>query len=275
MSASHGARIDGELPTLVDLHNHFVPGVDDGARTVDDAISTLEELSAQGVRRVATTPHLSASRATGPRKLLIETKFKELQAAAEEAVAEVELSLAFEVRLNDPDADLSDRSLGLSRRHLLVEFSMLALPAYSVETLGVVARQDWVPVLAHPERYAGVEARYPLIEAWRRAGAVMCVNAASLWGAHGREAEAVSRRMLADGAVDLIASDNHARSGRSETVRQTWDLLTEEGHQDIARLLISSNPWAILEGRDPARVPPIRLNERWTRRLKRFIGRSR
>ena len=265
---SHG------IPPLIDLHNHFVPGVDDGARTIEEAISVLKELFEAGVKRVATTPHLSASRATGPRKAEIQESFESLRAAAEQAIPDLPLKLAYEVRLDEPDADLSDRSLGLGDRHLLVEFSMLMLPAYSIETLNSAARQEWVPVLAHPERYAGVGERYGLIQTWREAGVVMCVSVASLWGRYGAEAESVARRMLADRAVDIIASDNHARPRRSETVRQAWDWLVAAGHEEAARLLLSENPNAILDGNDPVPVPPIELREGWMERLKRIVGRS-
>lgn len=275
MSDDSGDRVSDRISPLVDLHNHFVPGVDDGARTIDEAIDALAELFESGVTRVATTPHLSASRASGSRRVAIQQSFEELRTAVEEAIPDLSLSLAYEVRLDEPDVELGDRSLGLSDRHLLVEFSMLRMPAYSIETLNTAARQDWVPVLAHPERYAGVEARYELIQTWRDAGAVMCVNAASLWGRYGPEAEWVAQRMLADGAVDIIASDHHARPGRSETVRQAWDRLAEAGHDGAARLLLSENPTAILDGRKPLPVPPVHLGEGWMDRLKRIVGRSR
>jgi tyrosine-protein phosphatase YwqE len=268
--------LDDPVPRLVDLHNHFVPGVDDGARSLEDAIATLRSLSSAGVRRVATTPHLSASKATGPRKIEIEARFADLKTAAEKAVPDLELSLGFEVRLDEPSSDLRDRSLGLSERHLLVEFSMLLMPAYPNETLDVAVRQDWVPVLAHPERYSGVERRYALLQSWRESGVVMCLNAASLWGRYGPEARWMAHRMLADGAVDLIASDHHARPGRSETVRDAWDHLAEAGHAAAATLLLSENPAAILNGEAPAAVPPIHLkDEGWSGRLKRLVGRSR
>jgi protein-tyrosine phosphatase len=275
LSDDSDGRVSDRIPPLVDLHNHFVPGVDDGARTVDEAIDALTELFESGVTRVATTPHLSASRASGSRRVEIQQSFEELRTAVEEAIPDLSLSLAYEVRLDEPDVELDDRSLGLSDRHLLVEFSMLRMPAYSIETLNVAARQDWVPVLAHPERYAGVEPRYGLIQTWRDAGVVMCVNAASLWGRYGREAEFVARRMLADGAVDIIASDHHARPGRSETLRQAWDRLAEAGHDEVAVLLLSENPKAILDGRNPLPVPPIHLGEGWMDRLKRIVGRPR
>ena len=279
MSDDSDGRVSDRIPPLADLHNHFVPGVDDGARTIDEAIAALKELFESGVTRVATTPHLSASRASGSRRVEIQESFEELRTAAEEAIPDLSLSLAYEVRLDEPDVELGDRRLGLSDRHLLVEFSMMMVPAYSTETLNTAARQNWVPVLAHPERYAGIEARYGLIQTWRDAGVVMCVNAASIWGRYGREAEWTARRMLADGAVDIIASDHHARPGRSETVRQVWDRLLEVGHDEAGLLLLSENPAAILDGRDPLPVPPVHLpvhlGEGWTERLKRIVGRSR
>jgi tyrosine-protein phosphatase YwqE len=274
LSDDSGGRVSDRIPPLADLHNHFVPGVDDGARTVEEAIAALKELYESGVTRVATTPHLSSRRASGPRKVEIQASFEELRRVAERAIPDLSLSLAYEVRLDEADVELGDRSLGLSDRHLLVEFSMLMVPAYPMETLNTAVQQDWVPVLAHPERYAGIEARYGLIQTWRDAGVVMCVNAASVWGRYGREAEWAVRRMLADGAVDLIASDHHARPGRSATMRQVWDLLLETGHDEAARLLLSENPAAILDGGDPLPVPPVHLSEGWTERLKRMVGRS-
>ncbi len=268
-------RAEAPAPSLVDVHNHFVPGVDDGARTIEEALAVLAGFSSLGVKRVATTPHLSASRVAGSRKAAIEKKFEELRLAADEAVPDLRLSLAYEIRLDEPAADLSDRSLGLGHRHLLVEFSMLMLPGYAMETLDSARQQGWVPVLAHPERYAGIEAAYGLIERWRAAGALMCLNAASLWGRYGPEAEWVARRMLADGAADLIASDHHARPGRSETIRLAWDRLAEAGHQEAGRLLLSENPAAVLDGQDPAPVPPIHLTAGWAERLKRLVGWSR
>lgn len=268
--------MEAPLPDLVDLHNHFVPGVDDGARSLEDAIATLRDLSDSGVKRVATTPHLSASKATGRRKTEIERRFARLAEEAAKSVPDLGLSLGFEIRLDEPGADLQDRSLGLSGRHLLVEFSMLLMPAYPNETLDVAVKQDWVPVLAHPERYAGVERRYGLLKSWHEAGVVMCVNVASLWGRYGPEAHWVARRMLADGVVDVLASDHHARPGRSETVREAWDFLVEADHVQAATRLLSDNPRAILNGEAPSAVPPVHLKEEgWTGRLRRLVGRSR
>ena len=150
---------------------------------------------------------------------------------------------------------------------------MLAIPAYPDRMLEIVLAADWVPVLAHPERYSGVERAYGWIARWREMGALMCLNSGSLWGEHGGEAQRVARRMLADSSVDLIASDNHARPHRAATVRQAWDYLTESGCEEQATLLTAVNPAAVLAGERLTAVPPCEPRSGWVNRLRRaFTG---
>jgi protein-tyrosine phosphatase len=258
----------------VDLHCHFVPAVDDGARDVADAVTQLLEYERQGIRTVVTTPHLAASAARGQWRDDIVAAFGQLAEAAAAACPEVDLGLSFEFRLDDPDADLTDRSIGLGRGgRLLVEFPMLAMPAYPDRMLELVLAADWTPVLAHPERYSGIERAYGWIARWREMGALMCLNAGSLWGEHGGEAQRVARRMLADSSADLIASDNHARPNRSATVRQAWDYLAESGCEEQATLLTATNPAAVLRGERLTAAPPCQPRSGWVDRLWRaFTG---
>ena len=99
----------------------------------------------------------------------------------------------------------------------------------------------------------------------------MCLNAGSLWGEHGGEAQRVARRMLADSSVDLIASDNHARPQRAATVRQAWDYLTESGCEEQANLLTAVNPAAVLAGERLTAVPPCEPRSGWMDRLRRAL----
>jgi len=260
------------VPALVDLHCHFVPGVDDGARDVTEAIAQLVEYDRQGIRTVVTTPHLAASAAHGQWRDAIEAAFEELAEAASRECPGIDLSRSFEFRLDDPDADLSDRSIGLGEGdRLLVEFPMLAMPAYPDRMLEIVLAAGWIPVLAHPERYSGVERAYGWIARWREVGALTCVNAGSLWGEHGGEAQRVVRRMLADSSVDLIASDNHARPHRAATVRQAWDYLAEAGCEEQATLLTAVNPAAVLAGDRLTGVSPCEPRSGWMDRLRRLV----
>jgi protein-tyrosine phosphatase len=256
---------------LVDLHCHLVPGVDDGARTVEDAIHWLESFRDSGILRVATTPHLSASHASSPWRDRIEARFLDLKRIADEQVPEVELTLSFEVRIDEPEADLSDRGLGLGGGTLLVEFPQLMLPAYPELMLSSVSEQGWRLALAHPERYTGIGRSYGHVERWREAGALMFVNVGSLLGEYGPEAERVARQMIASGHADCLASDHHGRDSRSTSLRMGWDRLAEAGYLEIADLLCATNPAAVLRGDPVEPVPAADLSLPLVRRLRRMV----
>lgn len=248
-------------PPITDLHTHFVPGVDDGARSVDQALEYLRALEADGVRRVAATPHLPASRIEGPFRPRVRKAFRELRERAREELDGLRLTLAYEVRLDDPTADFGDPELVLGGGDaLLVEFSGFRIPEDPEGWFETIRRAGRTPVLAHPERYRGIGDAYGRLVDWRSSGVRTCVNVGSLWGRHGKGAAAVARRMLADGQMDLLATDNHSRPGRADSLRPIWELLAEDGHEEAASLLVALNPGSVLEGRELAQVPPTEVS---------------
>lgn len=257
-----------EPTSLADIHCHLVPGVDDGARSIQDAIHYLREFLSAGISLVVTTPHLPADPSLPERRRRIDESFQELREASASALAGLDLEVAYEIRLDDPEADLADPGLGFGDGRLLVEFPMLMLPAYPGRMLEVVLRQDRTPVLAHPERYMGIERHYDWVRRWREMGTLLCLNAGSLLGEYGPEATRVARRMLAEGHVDCIASDHHGRPARSTSLRQVFDLVARDGDEEAARLLMSVNPTAIARGDPVLPVPPFRLDGGWLRRMR-------
>jgi protein-tyrosine phosphatase len=250
-----------EAPRLADLHCHLVPGVDDGAETYRDALVWLDAFAEEGITRVATTPHLPARLADSDYRRRVEDRFAELAAKTSDRLPSVDLSLAYEIRLDGTPIDPADEGLWLGPgRHVLVEFQGLVLPAEPERELSALLEAGLRPVLAHPERYQGIGEDRAWPGLWREMGVLLCVNAGSLWGAYGPEPRDVAREMLARGEADLIGSDHHARPHRSDTVREAWDLLREAGHPKAADLLVSANTRAVLDGGELRAVPGVTLD---------------
>jgi len=255
-------------PPLVDIHNHLVPGVDDGARDVDDALEALAAMHEQGVRRVVTTPHLDAGLLARPdaadRKLAeMDVAWGTLLAAASLRFPDVDLRRGHEIMLDVPSITVTDPRLRLGGGSaVLVEFPRMFVPSGSTEVLYNLRVAGWLPLVAHPERYVNVDAgNLDLVEDWRRVGASMAVNAGSLLGGFGATAQRSARELLARGWVDLLGSDYHARGGRRPLVlRDTWSLLVESGGEAQARLLLSHNPGRLMDGEQPDEVEPLRLD---------------
>lgn len=251
-----------EAPSrMADVHCHFVPGVDDGAPDLAAALRWLERGLEEGVCRVAATPHLPAGRAGGRYRRRAEEAFLELRAAAREEMPELELRLAFELRLDGSPVDPEDQGLWLGTGgHLLVEYDLLRLPAGDpVAPMEPLLEAGRVPVLAHPERYRGAAEGLDWARRLREAGALLAVNAGSLLGRYGARPEETARRLLAGGLVDLVASDHHARPRRSDGLGEVRGPLAA-ADPAAARRLLWENPGAVLDGEPTGPAPRLELS---------------
>jgi protein-tyrosine phosphatase len=253
---------------IVDLHSHLVPGVDDGATSVGDALLALQGLAAEHVTRVVTTPHLLAPFLATPVDVVRELDrhrraFDELAEAASRSAAPLpEIRLGQEIWA--PDAAtlrrvVSAPGIGLGGADcLLVEFGF-DLRGDHLDVIHAALDSGWRIVIAHPERYrpTGTRDLLELAAAWQQAGALLQVNAGSLGGHYLRSSP--DSRKLAWAFVEqelagLVATDHHA-ANRPVSVTEAWNLLVEHGGDVLARrLMIDTPPMALA---DLAASPPL------------------
>jgi protein-tyrosine phosphatase len=245
--------------SIVDFHNHLMPGVDDGARTLPDTRRGLRAFRAAGITGAVATPHVNASLAHDPpafalRLAELDRAWSALQSsAAEEGVG---VWRGAEVALDVPGPDLGDDRLRLAgTRFVLVEFAYMTVPPNSGRLLAGIRTAGWVPVLAHPERYARVRQRPGLPAAWRDAGALLQVNGGSLLGRYGGEARHVACDLLAAGLADFLCSDYHTRGPVG--LPEYRVALETHGGAEQAALLLETNPQRMLRDELPLAVPPL------------------
>lgn len=251
---------------MIDLHTHLLPGVDDGSRTLENSVRVLERLQGEGVTELACTPHLDASRATQAPVSAYGALLEDLRRAAP---AGTRLHSGFEVMLDHPGCDLTVPGLSLgTSKAVLVEFPRVPLVPQSTDELMRLRASGVRPVIAHPERYSGIT--LDKLHIWRDIGVVVQGDALMLLAA-GPKAE-FSRRMLAEGVVDILASDNHGDSRSLATVR-LW--LREVGGDAQARILMESNPRHLLDDEMLEAVPPLREQRSIWERLRELFTTKR
>jgi protein-tyrosine phosphatase len=254
---------------VIDLHNHLMPGVDDGVRDVDHARIAVAAFIDQGVRRLVVTPHLKGSLTLQPDRLgdrmeRLDAAYGELRALTAEEFPELDLGRGVELRIDVPDPDLSDPRLRLAGSDaVLVEFDGFMIPVRAERVIAELAGR-WIPVLAHPERYrnASVDALRPI----RRAGARLQVNAGSLTGRYGAGPRTLAWALLAEGMVDAVASDFHGYDEPQSA--RARDAVVRRLGTEAAGLLFEGNPGRILDGEPPLGVPAVRG---WLARLRRRL----
>ena len=238
---------------MTDLHCHILPGVDDGAASVDESLAMAAMAERSGVRAIAVTPHCNVpgefDNYAGPELL---GRLDALRSAVRQAGVHVELYAGMEVFATAQVPDLLDggRLLTLGgSRYRLVEFAFDASPDFAGQILADIAERGVVPVVAHPERYRFIQGEEERLLEWARRGYVLQINKGSLAGRFGRRAARTARWCMASGCVHLIASDAHSPYRRTTRMEEAWELAAAADGPEIADFLLRENPRRILEDR--------------------------
>ncbi len=241
---------------MLDLHNHIIPGVDDGARSLDEAYAALVAMRDDGVTSVLCTPHFDASftrqrDACTARLEQIDQGWDALVAMARERLPDLELRRGVELRLDTPNPDLDDPRLRLDGGSaVLVEFHGFFVPPGAADALRDLATSGFVPLLAHPERYRAMTPA--LARSFHDAGAFLQVNAGSLSGRYGSAARDAAWQLLEQSLVSLVASDYHARG--ATYLPQARARLERHLGEEATRHLMEENPRRLVSGEMPLLV---------------------
>lgn len=245
-------------PARLDFHNHLIPGVDDGAKTIEDSIAALNTMREQNILKVVATPHLRASlvrQMRGGNRYFeaVEEAWTQLVTAG--ANSGVAVYRGFEILLDMPSIDATNPLLRLAGSNfILVEFPFLSIPPHSDDALFSIKIQGFDPIVAHPERYRDLQENPAGARDWVRVGAYLQANAGSFIGQYGRAAERTVWTLLELGLLSYVCSDFHA-TGLCHT-EPAYNAIEKRCGPDVPRLLFSENPLKILKNEPPARVQP-------------------
>lgn len=197
-----------------DMHSHLLPGLDDGAETLEHSLELLRQLQAFGYRKLILTPHIMGdfyrNTPEGIRGALAALK----TAAAAAGITGLELDCAAEYYLDESFGRRLEQqepllTFGGERRLVLFETSYINEPFNLSETVFNLQAAGYQPVLAHPERYTYLYGRFEELERLRAQGVLLQVNLNSLSGYYSGGAKRVAEKLIDGGLVDLLGSDTH------------------------------------------------------------------
>jgi protein-tyrosine phosphatase len=241
---------------VIDLHSHILPGLDDGAATLEDALGIAGAAVADGIRVIAATPHVrAADYPNSPEQM--ERQVDSLRRELLEADVQLELlpggEIAFDILPELGDDELRRFGLAGNPRYLLLEAPYFGWPLEIEDTVFQLQLRGFTAVLAHPERNGEVQASPERLAPLVERGTLVQLTAASLDGRLGRGPQKTGLRLLELGLAHLLASDAHAPTlrqiGMSAAARQVRD-------DELARWLTEDVPAAIVEGRNIPPRPP-------------------
>jgi protein-tyrosine phosphatase len=248
---------------FVDLHSHWIAGIDDGARSPADGIAMLGGLFAAGFSTVIATPHMRPGMFDNDRGALeraFDAMQPHLEAAARQGTHLPDVHLSSEHYFDDVVWDRLKRGEGVpypllpdeagaapKPRTALVEFPVQAFPVRVAERLVDLRRAGVRVVVAHPERYKPVWKDDACLDPLLDAGARLLLDICALVGKYGRAAQAAAEKLLEEDAYEAACSDAH-RPADVEVVRRGITRLESLVGAKEAFRLLAEGPGAILSG---------------------------
>lgn len=229
---------------MIDLHSHILPGLDDGAQTLQDSLAMARMAVDSGITTVVATPHCANDR---HREVYESWQF--LREALQECEIPLQLLLGMEI-FGTPDTArmLRDGQLYTlnGSRYPLVEFSFHSDGEEETAILEEICGAGFRPIVAHPERYSYIQQAPEILNDWHRMGCLFQLNRGSLMGRFGRRVQYTAVTLLERGFVTVVASDAHSSRVRTPWLKDIRQVLTEEISPDCARLLLQDNPKSII-----------------------------
>jgi len=234
--------------SFTDVHCHILPGLDDGARSLEQAKEMFETAYEEGIRTIIVTPHNYASRNSAAPEKIMET-IQQLESHLKEWGIPILLRAGNEIFYRSGVADLLERKRVLTladSRYVLVEFDPYVEYSYLRDGLGELARYGFLPILAHTERYDCLYTKKERIRDLKNSGVYFQVNAASFLEKWGSEYKKRAKILLKEGVVDLIGTDAHSNRSRAPKITLAASYLSKKLGDTYAEKILYKNPQAIL-----------------------------
>jgi protein-tyrosine phosphatase len=261
------------LFSMVDIHCHILPGLDDGAHTIEESMEMAEMAIEDGITHVVATPHSNGEYRFDP--VVIRQRRDELQ---ERLGDRLTLATGCDFHLNFENIqDLRTNPAKYTinqKNYLLVEFADFSIPPGTDETLHQLQLLGVSPIITHPERNRLIRSKPELLRKWLRQGCYVQITAQSLLGGFGESTQKQAEEWLEQDMVHFFASDAHNAGKRPLRLRAAYEVAAKKRGEGVARALFLDNPLAALEGRPlPYEPEPPEAANRLAhkQRRKRFI----
>lgn len=194
-----------------DVHSHFIPGIDDGAPTIEASMELLRAMHGLGYRKVITTPHSMADGYRNPPEVIL-GGLEKLRRAVKAEGLPMEVDAAAEYYLDHAlqEQVAAKTLLTFGTDMVLFELPFISEPAVLLNIVFEMQTQGFRPVLAHPERYAFWHTDTGKMEQLKDRGVLFQLNFIALAGAYGPGVKKQAEKLIDRGWYELAGSDCHS-----------------------------------------------------------------
>ena len=236
---------------MIDFHNHILPNVDDGAKTIEESIQMLKIAQNQGITDVVSTVHFQHPKMEG-----MNTDFNYISNIKDNLVSrlkeynvKIKIHIGAEVFFNFNLLDITENKLTTfgNKKYMLIEFQTYQFPKDFDKHLFELAIAGITPIIAHPERYKDVQSNVEIIEKLIGAGCLVQIDAGSLINHFGYKCMQAAQTMLKMNMVHIIGSDAHNMGRRNFCLKEAQTEASKFSNYDVS-ILVNDNPKRVING---------------------------
>ena len=257
---------------MIDLHCHILPGIDDGAPTLEVALAMARCAVADGITVTACTPHIYPGLYENNRDGIL---------AAIESFRQILAKENIPLRLVEgADTHLAPDLVGQIKagkvptlngsRYFLFEPPHHVAPPRIEDTVFSLLAAGFVPVITHPERLTWIEEHYPVFERMVMSGAWIQLTAGSVTGRFGPRPKYWAERIMDEGLCHILATDSHPIDRRPPFLAEARDAAAKRLGAQEAEHLVVTRPQGILDNISPNELPALPERLHITRDKKSF-----
>lgn len=198
-------------PLKVDMHSHFLPGIDDGAQNLEESLALLKTFEDRGYQKIITTPHIIQDLYQNTPETILPV-LEVVKKALKDSGSTLQIHAAAEYFIDDQFIQWLENDiplLTLKDNYVLVETGFLNEPVYLREVLFKMRLKGYKPILAHPERYLYLQTKPEKLEELFDSGVCLQINTMSMAGYYGKPAQDFAKMMIEKGFVHFLGSDCH------------------------------------------------------------------
>ena len=199
------------LNGFIDMHNHLLPGIDDGAKTTEESITLIKEFGQFGVTNFIATPHIMDNYYPNSLETINKSLAELKNKLAYENISGISIAAAAEHMIDSNFEFLLENKqvVPMNRNYLLVEMSYLQASINFDSAIQKIAKERYFPILAHPERYVYLHSKFRKYKKYKNQGILFQLNLLSLSSYYGKEVQQTANKLLSQGLLDFVASDVH------------------------------------------------------------------
>ncbi|WP_301550541.1 tyrosine-protein phosphatase [Guptibacillus hwajinpoensis] len=249
---------------MIDIHSHILPGIDDGAKSVEDSLAMARQAAEQGITKIVATPHNKNGTYDNGRGVIL-NEVQLLNESLQQEGIDLEILPGQENRIYGELVDdlQGDELLTVNQKglYMLIEFPSSHLPRYANKLLFDLQVKGIIPIIVHPERNREImenpERLYKLI----KEGALSQLTGKSVTGEMGKKIQKFSFDLIQYNLAHFIASDAHNTINRPFDLRDAMETVGKE-FGNSTRYMLQENAEDMIVGRMVAKELPEKIKKK-------------